>query len=61
MSRFFGCTPLGPVAWAGVAASVAVAVAAPPLIPQVERLVLLVLARTTRAGRDRAAEGAHHE
>ncbi|MGW2250193.1 HAD-IC family P-type ATPase [Kitasatospora sp. NPDC001660] len=45
VSRFFGCTPLGPVAWAGVAASIAVAVAAPPLIPQIERLLLLALAR----------------
>ncbi|MFE5588550.1 HAD-IC family P-type ATPase, partial [Kitasatospora sp. NPDC056531] len=51
VSRFFGCTPLGPVAWAGVAASIAVAVAAPPLIPQVERLLLLALARAVAAVR----------
>ncbi|MGW2371078.1 HAD-IC family P-type ATPase [Kitasatospora sp. NPDC001683] len=51
VSRFFGCTPLGPVAWAGVAASIAVAVAAPPLIPQVERLLLVALARALAAVR----------
>nr|WP_316529355.1 cation transporting ATPase C-terminal domain-containing protein [Kitasatospora sp. K002] len=51
VSRFFGCTPLGPVAWAGVAASIAVAVAAPPLIPQVERVLLLALARAVTGAR----------
>ncbi|MFH9347915.1 HAD-IC family P-type ATPase [Kitasatospora sp. NPDC017646] len=51
VSRFFGCTPLGPVAWAGVAASVVVAVAAPPLIPQVERLLVVALARAVAAAR----------
>ncbi|MGW3071588.1 HAD-IC family P-type ATPase [Kitasatospora sp. NPDC001132] len=51
VSRFFGCTPLGPVAWAGVAASIAVAVAAPPLIPRVERVLLLALARAVAAVR----------
>ncbi|WP_449334130.1 hypothetical protein [Streptomyces kaempferi] len=25
LSHFFGCTPLGPVAWAGVASAIAVA------------------------------------
>ncbi|MFJ9770543.1 HAD-IC family P-type ATPase [Kitasatospora sp. NPDC101157] len=51
VSRFFGCTPLGPVAWTGVAASIAVAVAAPPLLPQAERLVLVALARAVSAVR----------
>ncbi|MFI9363055.1 HAD-IC family P-type ATPase [Kitasatospora sp. NPDC053057] len=51
ISRFFGCTPLGPVAWAGVAASIVVALAAPPLIPQVERLLLVALARAVAAVR----------
>ncbi|MEE1787109.1 cation-translocating P-type ATPase [Streptomyces sp. SP17BM10] len=52
VSRFFGCTPLGPVAWAGVAASIAVAVAAPPLIPQVERLLRTALPRARSAERN---------
>ncbi|WP_435821469.1 HAD-IC family P-type ATPase [Kitasatospora aureofaciens] len=51
VSRFFGCTPLGPVAWTGVAASIVVALAAPPLLPQAERLVLVALARAVAAVR----------
>ncbi|MGA5822836.1 HAD-IC family P-type ATPase [Kitasatospora sp. NPDC094028] len=51
VSRFFGCTPLGPVAWAGVAASIAVAVAAPPLVPRAERLLLRALARAVAGAR----------
>ncbi|MFD8706809.1 HAD-IC family P-type ATPase [Kitasatospora sp. NPDC059648] len=51
VSRFFGCTPLGPVAWTGVAASIAVALAAPPLIPQAERLLVVALARAVSAVR----------
>ncbi|WP_285485715.1 cation-translocating P-type ATPase [Amycolatopsis taiwanensis] len=39
VSHFFGCTPLGPVACAGVGAAVAVAAAGPRLVPPVERLV----------------------
>jgi cation-transporting ATPase I len=39
LSHFFGCTPLGPVAWTGVAAAIAVAVVGPLLTPPVERLV----------------------
>lgn len=40
VSRVFGCTPLGPVAWAGVAASIAVAAAGGRAVPYLERLVL---------------------
>ncbi|MEZ0070175.1 cation-transporting ATPase I [Streptacidiphilus sp. MAP12-20] len=39
LSHFFGCTPLGPVAWTGVAASIAVAALAPSILPPIERLV----------------------
>ncbi|MFD5855979.1 cation-translocating P-type ATPase [Streptomyces chartreusis] len=40
VSRLFGCTPLGPVAWAGVAASIAVAAAGGRAVPYLERIVL---------------------
>ncbi|MFC5720605.1 HAD-IC family P-type ATPase [Streptomyces gamaensis] len=39
VSHFFGCTPLGPVAWTGVGAAVGVAALAPWLLPPVERQV----------------------
>ncbi|AZQ32953.1 cation-translocating P-type ATPase [Streptomyces cyaneochromogenes] len=39
VSHLFGCTPLGPVAWAGVAASIALAVTSQRAVPQLERLV----------------------
>jgi cation-transporting ATPase I len=38
-SQFFGCTPLGPVAWAGVAAAIVVAVMGQRALPQLERTV----------------------
>lgn len=38
VSHFFGCTPLGPVAWAGVAAAVAVAALGPAVSGPLERL-----------------------
>lgn len=40
LSNLFGCTPLGPVAWTGVAASIALAVAGQRVLPYVERAVL---------------------
>ena len=43
LSRLFGCTPLGPLAWTGVAAAIAVAVAGQRAVPYVERAVLRVL------------------
>jgi cation-transporting ATPase I len=33
LSHFFGCTPLGPIAWAGVSAAIATAAAGPRLLP----------------------------
>ncbi|WP_031038080.1 cation-translocating P-type ATPase [Streptomyces sp. NRRL F-5650] len=38
-SRLFGCTPLGPVAWAGVAAAIALALAGQRALPGVEDAV----------------------
>ncbi|MFG1671133.1 HAD-IC family P-type ATPase [Streptomyces sp. Y7] len=40
VSHLFGCTPLGPVAWAGVAASIAVAAAGGRAVPYLERTVM---------------------
>ncbi|MFF8811674.1 HAD-IC family P-type ATPase [Streptomyces pactum] len=39
VSHFFGCTPLGPVAWAGVAAAVGVASLGPVVTGPLERLL----------------------
>ncbi|MBN0043551.1 cation-translocating P-type ATPase [Streptomyces actuosus] len=39
-SRFFGCTPLGPLAWAGVAVAIGLAVTGQRALPQLERTVL---------------------
>ena len=39
VSHFFGCTPLGPVAWTGVAAAVGLAALGPWVLPPVERLL----------------------
>ncbi|MBX7555228.1 cation-translocating P-type ATPase [Streptomyces sp. NPDC004232] len=39
ISQFFGCTPLGPVAWAGVATAMGVAVLGPRLVPGIEELL----------------------
>ncbi|MFE0908948.1 HAD-IC family P-type ATPase [Streptomyces sp. NPDC058812] len=39
-SQLFGCTPLGPVAWAGVAAAIALALAGQRALPQVEEAVM---------------------
>ncbi|MCH0570503.1 cation-translocating P-type ATPase [Streptomyces sp. MUM 136J] len=39
-SRFFGCTPLGPLAWAGVAVAIALAVTGQRALPRLERTVL---------------------
>ncbi|MEV6207914.1 cation-translocating P-type ATPase [Kitasatospora sp. NPDC051914] len=54
VSRFFGCTPLGPVAWAGVALSIGVAALAPPLLPGLERVLLLAAARAAATVRGAA-------
>ncbi|MBF9066964.1 cation-translocating P-type ATPase [Streptacidiphilus fuscans] len=39
VSQFFGCTPLGPLAWAGVAAAITAAALAGPVLPAAERLL----------------------
>ncbi|MCQ4084989.1 cation-translocating P-type ATPase [Streptomyces sp. RB6PN25] len=39
ISHFFGCTPLGPVAWAGVTTAIGVAAVGPWVVPPVERLL----------------------
>jgi cation-transporting ATPase I len=40
LSQLFGCTPLGPVAWAGVAGALVLAVVAHRYLPGLERAVL---------------------
>ncbi|MET8079104.1 cation-translocating P-type ATPase [Streptomyces sp. NPDC005303] len=40
VSQLFGCTPLGPLAWAGVAAAIALALAGQRSLPVLERRVL---------------------
>jgi cation-transporting ATPase I len=39
VSHFFGCTPLGPLAWAGVAVAIGVAALGPRVLPQADRLL----------------------
>ncbi|WP_217145289.1 cation-translocating P-type ATPase [Streptomyces sp. AC627_RSS907] len=39
-SQLFGCTPLGPLAWAGVAAAIALALAGQRALPRVEEAVV---------------------
>lgn len=46
ISHFFGCTPLGPLAWTGVAAAVAVTVLAPHATPAAERLLTQITSLT---------------
>ncbi|MEV6670986.1 cation-translocating P-type ATPase [Streptomyces sp. NPDC051162] len=54
VSHFFGCTPLGPVAWTGVGAAVGTAALSPWLLPPAERLMsqltdkLMPVVRITR-------------
>jgi cation-transporting ATPase I len=40
LSHVFGCTPLGPLAWTGVAASIALAVTGQRAVPYLERAVM---------------------
>ncbi|MEV0598738.1 cation-translocating P-type ATPase [Streptomyces sp. NPDC050315] len=42
LSHFFGCTPLGPVALAGVAAAIATTIVGPRAMPPLERLLTRV-------------------
>ncbi|MFF8449469.1 HAD-IC family P-type ATPase [Streptomyces leeuwenhoekii] len=39
-SRLFGCTPLGPLAWAGVAAAIVLALAGQRAVPKLEEAVM---------------------
>ncbi|MEU6805270.1 cation-translocating P-type ATPase [Streptomyces neyagawaensis] len=48
-SHFFGCTPLGPLAWAGVAAAIALAVAGQRTLPDLERTVQRLMRPGPRA------------
>ncbi|MET9847617.1 cation-translocating P-type ATPase [Streptomyces ossamyceticus] len=48
-SHFFGCTPLGPVAWAGVTAAIALAVAGQRTLPDLERTVQRLMRPRPRA------------
>ncbi|MGW4048545.1 HAD-IC family P-type ATPase [Streptomyces sp. NPDC004721] len=43
VSRALGCTPLGPVAWAGVAAAITLALAGQRVLPQLEETVVRLL------------------
>ncbi|UUU27862.1 cation-translocating P-type ATPase [Streptomyces sp. DSM 40750] len=49
-SHFFGCTPLGPVAWAGVATAIALAVAGQRTLPDLERTVQRLVGARIPAG-----------
>ncbi|WP_335934137.1 cation-translocating P-type ATPase [Streptomyces sp. PTD5-9] len=39
VSHFFGCTPLGPVAWTGVAVAIGAAALGPRVLPRADRLL----------------------
>jgi cation-transporting ATPase I len=43
VSRLFGCTPLGPVGWAGVVAAIALALAGQRVLPGLEKTVTRLL------------------
>ncbi|MFE7233593.1 HAD-IC family P-type ATPase [Streptomyces sp. NPDC057596] len=43
VSRLLGCTPLGPVAWAGVAAAITLALAGQRVLPRLEETVVRLL------------------
>ncbi|MET8331519.1 cation-translocating P-type ATPase [Streptomyces sp. NPDC005181] len=45
VSHFFGCTPLGPLAWSGVAIAVGAASLAPHVLPQAEQLLAELTSR----------------
>ncbi|MEU6403372.1 cation-translocating P-type ATPase [Streptomyces sp. NPDC046985] len=53
VSRLFGCTPLGPVAWAGVAAAIALALAGQRALPLLEEAIERLLPAAERLA-DRA-------
>ncbi|WP_326607407.1 cation-translocating P-type ATPase [Streptomyces sp. NBC_01800] len=45
VSHFFGCTPLGPLAWTGVAVAVGTASLGPRVLPQAEQMLADLTAR----------------
>ncbi|MFE4651866.1 HAD-IC family P-type ATPase [Streptomyces sp. NPDC056707] len=45
VSHFFGCTPLGPLAWAGVAVAIGTASLGPHVLPQAEQMLADLTAR----------------
>lgn len=47
LSQLFGCTPLGPVAWAGVGASIALALFGQRTLPHLERMLARYLPTTS--------------
>ncbi|MFI1534892.1 HAD-IC family P-type ATPase [Streptomyces anandii] len=49
VSRLFGCTPLGPVAWAGVIAAIALALAGQRVLPRLEETIARLLPEKARA------------
>ncbi|NEA49273.1 cation-translocating P-type ATPase, partial [Streptomyces sp. SID10815] len=55
VSRVFGCTPLGPVAWAGVVAAIALALAGQRALPRLEETVLRLLPKGAGDGRETPA------
>jgi cation-transporting ATPase I len=56
VSRVFGCTPLGPVAWAGVVAAIALALAGQRALPRLEETVVRLL--PTRSDEETTAPAA---
>ena len=46
VSHLFGCTPLGPVAWLAVLASIALALSAQPVLPRLEETVQRLIGRS---------------
>ncbi|WP_320781862.1 cation-translocating P-type ATPase, partial [Streptomyces sp. CRN 30] len=50
LSQLFGCTPLGPLAWAGVTAAIVLAVTGQRFLPRVEQVVERYLPAAVRAG-----------
>ncbi|MFB7599320.1 HAD-IC family P-type ATPase, partial [Streptomyces sp. NPDC056160] len=56
-SRLFGCTPLGPVAWAGVAVAIALALAGQRTLPRLEETVVRLLPKGRDEGPGQGPEG----
>jgi cation-transporting P-type ATPase I len=59
VSRFFGCTPLGPLAWTGVATAIGTASLGPQVLPQAEQLLAGLTSRLGSVLPARDASGAN--